>query len=128
MSAYAALVSIRDALKGLDGVKSCKIGMEANITPDDYPLVRIVPSVLRDAVPRGIGDDTEALIYFGIPLHEFEGGLEAVYEAMLPFRDTLLEAARKANSVAAVVHVETLLDEDRVEALKLLAIKVRIVG
>ena len=38
------LESLRDALAGVPGVQSCKVGLEDNITPDDYPIIRIVPS------------------------------------------------------------------------------------
>jgi hypothetical protein len=128
MSAFAVLASIRDALAAVQGVKTCKIGMEANITPADYPLVRIVPSSMSDPVPRIGAREIEALIYFGLPLHEFTDGLEAVYEALLPFEQKLLDAARAATGVATVVHDRTILDEDRIEAYKLFALKVRIVG
>ena len=128
MSAFAVLASIRDALAAVEGVKTCKIGMEANITPADYPLVRIVPSSLTDGVPRGSAREIESLIYFGLPLHEFTDGLEAVYEQLLLFEQTLLSAARAADGVATVVHERTILDEDRIEAFKLMALKVRIVG
>ena len=130
MSTWAVLASIRDALAALDGVKSCKVGMERTIKPADYPLVRIVPRTITDGVPRGLAREIECLIYFGMPLHEFSdtGGLEAVYEKLLPFEERLLTAARAADGVASLVHVETLLDEDQVAAFKMMALRVRIVG
>ena len=39
----AALEAVRNALAALPGVTTCKIGMEDNISPADYPLIRIVP-------------------------------------------------------------------------------------
>lgn len=128
MSAYAVLASVRDALAAVEGVKTCRIGMEAGITPADYPLVRIVPSVLTDAVPRSGVHQVECLIYFGLPIHDFTDGLEAVYEDLLAMQEQLLTAARAASAVHSVVHIETIFDEDRVEAYKLMALKVRLVG
>lgn len=130
MSTWAILASVRDALAAVPGVKSCKVGMEKGITPADYPLVRIVPRTLRDGVPRGVVREVECLIYFGMPVHEFSdtGGLEAVYEKLLPFEQLLLNAARGADAVASVVLEETLLDEDQVAAYKLMALRVKIVG
>lgn len=128
MTTHDVLVSVRDALAAVDGVKTCKIGMEAGITPADYPLVRIVPSVLKDGVPRGVVRECEALIYFGLPIHEFQDGLEAVYQQMFAMEQTLLAAARSATNVAAVVLIETILDEDKVDAYKLFALRVKIVG
>lgn len=125
---YAVLASIRDALKAVPGVKTCKIGMEPDITPADYPLVRIVPSKITDGVPRIGPRECEALIYFGRPIHDFTDGLEAVYEDLFAFEQKLLTAARAATAVASLVHLETILDEDKVEAYKLFALRVRIVG
>ena len=128
MTTYDVLVSVRDALAKVADVKTCKIGMEHDITPADYPLVRIVPSVLRDGVPRGVARECEALIYFSLNVHEFEDGLEAVYAKMLEFEQQLLAAARAATAVASVVLIETLLDQDENEAFKTMAMKVKIVG
>lgn len=129
MSAFTALESVRDALAAVSGVQTCKIGMEAGITPADYPLVRVVPSTITDGVPRGVVDQTECMIYFGLPIHEFAaGGLESLYEQLLSKRAELLAAARAATAVASVVHIETILDEDRIDAYKLMAMRVKIVG
>ena len=128
MTTYDVLVSVRDALAKVAGVKTCKIGMEPEITPEDYPLVRIVPSILRDGVPRGVARECEALLYFGLNVHDFEGGLEAVYAKMLEFEQQLLAAARSATAVGSVVLIETILDEDKIEAFKTMALKVKIVG
>lgn len=122
------LKSVRDALASIDGVKSCKVGMEPGITPADYPLVRIVPSTLTDAIPRAQVRQCECLIYFGLPLHEFTDGLEEVYWRLLEFEQQLLAAARAADSVASVVLIETILDEDKVDAYKLMALRVKING
>ncbi len=128
MSAWPVLTAVRDALATIDGVKTCKVGMEANITPDDYPLVRIVPSTVTDPIVRGPATRVDALIYFGVPLHEFEDGLESVYEHLLEMQGLILTKSREPNTVASVEHVETILDEDRVDAYKLMALRVKITG
>jgi hypothetical protein len=40
------LEAARDAMALIAGVASCKIGLESNISPADYPLIRVVPSRL----------------------------------------------------------------------------------
>lgn len=124
----AVLESIRDAMKAVAGVKTCKIGNEADITPADYPLVRIVPTKLTDGVPRGAARECECWIYLGLPVHEFTEGLEAVYEKLFEFEQLLLAAARKADGVGSIVYFETVFDEDKIEAFKMLAMRVKIVG
>ena len=41
------LDGLRAALAKLPGVRTCKIGLETNISPGDYPMIRIVPSEIR---------------------------------------------------------------------------------
>lgn len=125
---YPVLTSVREALAAVEGVRTCKIGMEASITPDDYPLVRLVPTKLEEGVARGQVNAIETLVYFGLAVHEFEGGLEALYEQLFARWVALMDAMRRASAVHSVQHLETILDEDRNEAFKLLAIRVRITG
>lgn len=122
----AVLETLRDRLAQVDGVKTCRIGMEATITPDDYPMVRIVPSRLENG-STPVERRCDALIYFGRPVHEFEGGLEALYAELFEMEAALIDAAVHDSGVYCT-YVETILDEDRVEAYKLMALSVRIEG
>ena len=54
------------------GVASCKIGLESNISPADYPLIRVVPSRLTPGKPYG-NRTIETLIYFGAQTAKSEG-------------------------------------------------------
>lgn len=125
---YPLLASVRDALATIADVKTCRIGMEAGITPADYPLVRLVPIQLEDGVARSTNNAVEAWVYFGIDCHEFEDGLEALCAKLSAVWVRLMDAMRQTSGVHSVVHVRTVFDEDRVEAFKLFAIRVRIVG
>lgn len=124
---FAVLTTVRDALGQLDGVHTCRIGMESSLTPADYPIVRIVPSKLDESMPRLGVRKAEALIYFGVAVHEFEEGLEALYEQLLAMERRLLTELRSMPDVS-VRHLETILDEDRVDAYKLMALRVVIEG
>ena len=122
---FAALAALRDHLGTLPGVATSKIGLEANMTPADYPMVRIVPSGLSNG-PTMTGRTCEVLIYFGQPVHEFTEGLEAQWQSLLEMESTLLEAFRSVPGVRGVKYRETVLDEDRIEAYKLLAIRAQV--
>lgn len=50
-SAYPLLASLKAALATVPDVMSCKIGLEANMTAEDYPMIRIVPSRLMPPGP-----------------------------------------------------------------------------
>lgn len=125
-NAFPLLAALRDQLAAVPGVATCRIGLEANMTPADYPMVRIVPSTLRNGDVVGLRS-ASCLIYFGQPIHEFEGGMEALYEALLTMEQTLITAAEQTPGLG-VTYRETVLDEDRVDAYKLMALRVEVEG
>lgn len=120
-------------LAALPGVQSCKVGLEANISPADYPMIRIVPSDMR---PHGIIGtsrmDCEALIYFGHPIQPFDDEpddegrtrLPKLYAALLNLDDTIRGVVWDNGGQC----FETILDEDRLDTYKLMALKVKLVG
>lgn len=126
MDAMTTLETLRDAFAAVDGVATSRIGLEANMTPDDYPMVRIVPSKLADATVIG-RRRIEALIYFGQPVHEFTEGLESLYAELFAMEAALIDAARLTPGII-FDYQETILDEDRIDAYKLMAIRATIEG
>ncbi len=126
------LENLRRQLGALPGVKTCKIGMEANISPDDYPIVRLVPSDLKPHGTIGYRLDCEALIYFGQPIQPFDdtpddGGrvrLEKLYAALFDMDDAIRGVVYDHGGQC----FETVLDEDRLDTYKLMALRVRLVG
>lgn len=120
------LRALRDAMATVPGVATCRVGMEANLTPDDYPMVRLVPSVIRFAEVIG-RRRCELLVYFGQPLHEFDAGLEELYAELLDMESALLTAAQAAPGLY-VEYLETVLDEDRIDAYKLMALRLVVEG
>ena len=119
------LETLRDRLAMVTGVQTCKIGMEANLTPDDYPIVRIVPSTVRQ---KNIAmRECDLVIYFGKPIHEFTAGLESLYDELFTMESELLAAARSVTSMM-IQYEETVMDEDRVDAYKICAIRLTIAG
>lgn len=125
------LEALRDALADISGVETCKIGLEENITPDDYPIIRIVPSRIGygTAISR---DRCDLLIYFGAPTQPFDDAadgdgfthLEKVYAALFA-----MEAAiRTTVDTFGGLYVETITDEDRLETYKLMAVRCEVEG
>lgn len=117
---YAMLETLRDALAKIETVKTCRIGLEPNITPDDYPIVRLVPSrVLPGANP--IERRLELWVYYGVPIHEAAAGIESVYSGLLGLDAEVRRVMRTAGAGFGVRFVETITDEDRLEHFKLFA-------
>ncbi|TSA09413.1 MAG: hypothetical protein D4R79_13625 [Comamonadaceae bacterium] len=120
-----ALLVLKTALGLVTGVASCKIGLESNMTPADYPMVRIVPSLSRHSAVIG-SRETEVLIYFGKPIHEFESGLESLYQTLYDLEAALINAAETSGVYCQ--YRETIADEDRVDGYKLMALRVMVQG
>lgn len=126
------LDNLRGQLAALPGVKTCKIGMEANISPDDYPLIRIVSSYLKPHGTIGYRLDCEALIYFGHPIAPFDDvpddagrvRLEKLYAALFDMDETIRNTVYDHGGKC----FETVLDEDRLDTYKLMALRVMLVG
>lgn len=125
------LEELRDQLALIPGIETCKIGIEKGMTAADYPMVRIVPTAVRHGDVIGYRQ-AEVLIYFGKPIEEFdeepdEDGrvrLEKLYAALFSLEEAIIEIL----SVMGGEYEETLLDEDRIDTYKLMAIKAFVEG
>lgn len=84
-----------------------------------------MPSTVRDSAVPGCCE-VDLLVYFGQAMHEFTGGLEALYEALFELEAALLAAAFSAPIF--VQYQETVLDEDRLDAYKLMALRLTAQG
>lgn len=113
----AELLAMRDAMALLDSVASCQIGMEAAISPEHYPLVRLVPSRFTAGKPFG-HRTCETLVYFGAKIANSQG-LEEVYRGLFEMEKQLLEVIRERGAR----YIETLTDEDRLDTYKLMVIR-----
>ena len=116
------LEAAKTALALIPGVASCKIGLEANISPADYPMIRLVPTRLTPGRPYA-NRTSETQIYFGTPTANSEG-LEAVYTELFELEALILEELRKLGAR----YIETITDEDRLDAYKLMAIRCELQG
>ena len=121
---FAALEAARDALAAITGVASCKIGIEQGIAPGDYPMIRIVPSRVTPGRPYG-QRSSETLIYFGHDTGAAEsGGLEAVYAALFTLEEAIIAAVKALGGT----YIETITDEDRLDAYKLMVVRCTLLG
>ena len=117
---YDTLIAIRDSMADISGVQSCKIGIEANISPVDYPMIRLVPSRITPGKPYN-QRSAETSVYFGVNISASEG-LELVYETLFDMEAEIILSI-KANGGK---YIETLTDEDRLDTYKLMFIRFEI--
>jgi hypothetical protein len=135
MTPFELLTLIKTTLASVPNTATCQIGLEANITPMAYPLIRLVPTRLEP--PEGnIRRLMELLIYFGAPVLEVRDGLETVYETLLEMEGAILErmqftVIKTSIDQGAFIEsrfIETLTDEDRLPHYKLFAMRWRVEG
>lgn len=117
---YSQLETLRNAFCDIDGVKSVKIGVEANISPASYPMIRIVPARMTP------GEYNKRLVevgvYFGYNVAESRG-LELVYEKLLTLEAEIIKTIKAQGGR----YVETITDEDRLDTYKLMYIRCEII-
>ena len=116
-AAYTSLGAARDAFATIAGVVSCKVGIEPNISPADYPMIRVVPPRITPGRPYS-GRTIEAQVFFGVPLTTSEG-LEDVYGALFELEAAILVKIKALSGR----YIETLTDEDRLDAYKLMVVR-----
>lgn len=124
------LESLKASLATIPGIASCKIGLEDGISPDQYPLIRIVPVGVKqlDLARRRV----DTLIYFGMPVQAFDDvpdassrvRLEKVYASLFETEALILAKLRTFQSR----YDETITDEDRLDTYKLMAIRCQVDG
>ena len=117
-----SLEDLRTSLAAIAGVVSCKIGIEANISPADYPLIRIVPTRITPGAPYN-KRSAECMIHFGAQKNLSEG-LEAVYTALFAMEDDIINKVK----VLGGTYLETITDSDELDAYKMMAVRCRIIG
>lgn len=113
-----AVTAALEPLKASDGVQSIAVGIEANITAADYPLIRVVPSTYRR------DDDTQYaldfIVYYGALSHAFQdGGLDAQYAYLFDMESKIKRIVIGAKVLAN--WQDTMLDEDRLPGYKIFA-------
>jgi len=125
------LEELRDVLAAIPSVSTCKVGLEHGISPGDYPLIRIVPSVVTDG-PTISRKQCDVWIYFGAEAKEVDAeadadgrvGLEKVYAALFDLEGLIRDAVHANGGICR----DTVTDEDRLSAYKLMAIKAVVEG
>jgi hypothetical protein len=117
---FATLETLRDAMADIDCVNSCKIGIEAGISPADYPMIRLVPIRMTPGRPYE-HRTAEVAVYFGDDTTNAEG-LELVYQNLLNMEADIINTIKANNGR----YIETVTDEDRLDTYKLMFIRFEI--
>jgi hypothetical protein len=112
-----ALEHARSALAGIPGLVSCEIGRKEDVSPNDYPMIQIVPTRVTPGAAYA-GRTIEAWIYFGVPIEKVDE-LENVYEGLSDLEQQILDILGTIQGQ----YRETITDQDFFETYKLAAIR-----
>lgn len=136
MTPWELLTRLKTTLATLPSIATCQIGLEANITPSDYPLIRIVPTRLTPKDEVGDQAVLAVTVYFGDALLESADGLETVYAGLFTLEAAIREAvlftaardAWQAGSRLTARFIDTITDEDRLPHYKMMASRFEVEG
>jgi hypothetical protein len=136
LAPFEILTLMRDTLAIVPGVASCKIGIEANVTAADYPLIRLVPTRLSAQAPDFSRATLALTIYFGEQWLEAVDGLDEVYAGLLNLESAIREAVLFTTARAAwnagqrltITYLDTVFDEDRLPHYKIMASRFEVEG
>jgi len=117
---FTVLETLRDAMGDIDGVNSCKIGLERNMSPADYPMVRVVPVRILPGKPYN-QRTAEIQVFFGANISASEG-LESVYSALFELEAEIIKVIKAQGGR----YIDTVTDEDRLDTYKLMVIRMEI--
>lgn len=107
---YPVLTSLLTKLEAIPDVTSCKIGIEPGMTPDDFPMIRIVPTIVRPG-NQVFTRKMEVVVYYGAAVLEFDG-MDALYETLFEMEYAIIKAMTSSGSGYGVKFIETFADED----------------
>jgi hypothetical protein len=95
--------------------------MEQTINATDYPMVRIVPSLIKSDHSKPRRQSMDIIVYYGDILHEFEGeGIQEQY-AYFFATDASIRSVITPGVGWCAEWVDTTFDEDRLPGYKLFA-------
>ncbi len=132
INVYKLLKQIKERLTNLDGIKTLKIGIEPNISPSDYPIIRIV--VNRNTIADDFdkwANDIYFSVYFGAKIDE-KKGLESIYEYLYTLEATIKERLHnhqikgELNSDCLIRFENTQSDNDTLKNFKILVSEFKI--
>lgn len=112
-----ALENAKAALAAIPGLVSCEIGRKEDVSPNDYPMIQIVPTRITPGAAYA-GRTIEAWIYFGVPIEKVDE-LENVYEGLSELEQQILDILGTIQGQ----YRETITDQDFFETYKLAAIR-----
>ena len=113
------LADIKAKLSAIEGIKTCKLGLEANLAPADYPIIRICPKSFKN--DNSITKTCNLYIYFGLPLVEGVVSLEDILGQMVDLEEEVIKATESGDDYKSIYRT-TLVSDNSVEHYQLFVV------
>lgn len=117
----------KTALEGIAGINTVEIGIAKNISPKDYPIIRIVPVDSRPDQSISDYKRVNLTVFIGVSNLSDKDGMEAIYETLEQWEREVIERLNTAQG-AAFFWKGTKQDEDRLQNVKVLALQFEALG
>lgn len=132
LNTYDTLKEVKKLLESVKNVKTLKIGIEPNISPSDYPIIRIVSTRNELNNDDLWSYDIYFNVYFGAKLDE-KIGLEKIYQALYTMEKDIKEALHnvqipKGDENGLIRFVDTQSDNDELKNFKILCSGFKIIS
>ncbi len=128
MSIFDALSEIKKILSVVN-VKTVKLGLEPNISPSDYPIIRIVAGNSEISTGfDGWSENFDFKVYCGYKLDE-KIGVENIYKQIYTLENEikfLLHNTQIFDGAGLIKFQNTVSDEDTLKNFKVLCLSFRI--
>ena len=105
-----------------DNIKSVKIGLEASITANNCPMIRIVPSLLID---NSVYKTLEFTIFIGVNKSNID--LESNYKQLSELSDLICDKFVSTEFNGGLLSLKAIVfDEDRLDNLKMMGLNFKL--
>ena len=116
------LNAVKEKLATIQGITTTNIGLEPNISPKSYPLIRIVPQ--RTTGQQYIREKYNFFVYIGFKLQESQG-YETIYQTLYDVekqvKELIVPEVIDASGHQFIIKFkESLNDEDKLKGFKVM--------
>jgi len=117
------LETIKTERTGIPDIKTIGIGLEPNLTPDDYPSIRIGPNT---SWSKDYQHEYHTIsLYIAFNLRD-KIGFSAIYTKLYEIEAEIRRRITPAIGNYMVYHVDTTNDDDKIQGYKVLICRVKV--
>ncbi len=127
MTTIEMLQAVKTLLTDINGITSVEIGIEPNLSPSQYPMIRIVP-IRSETSDRFYGAEKTLIdIYIGTHQNKADG-LEANYAQLNAWEQEIKHRIATNTNPPFIQWKTTQHDEDRLPGVKVLIMSIEAEG